>query len=118
MQQTTAEPSQNEKFLKYIDQKPEFRTEETLNLYYRAFEDTGDEDEEQMLDFWKQTIYEYAHSVECKFGVKVDQLVKRFTLYDRIPCGLPSVMRQLKSRGVLATRDEVLAGALFENSGQ
>ena len=49
-----------------------------------------------MLDFWKQTIYEYCYSVENKFGVKVDQMVKKFTLHDRVPCGLPAVMKELR----------------------
>ena len=44
-------------------------------MYYLAFEGFGDEDEEKMVAFWKQTIYEYAYSVQGKFGVRVDHLV-------------------------------------------
>jgi len=48
-----------------------------------------------MISFWKQTVYEYAYSVNNQFGVRLDEMVKRFTLHDRIPCGLPLVMREL-----------------------
>ena len=48
-----------------------------------------------MVAFWKQTIYEYAYSVRGKFGVRVDHLVKKFTLYGRIPCGLPLIIKKL-----------------------
>ena len=58
-----------------------------------------------MLEFWKETIYEYTYSVEKKFGVKVDSMVKKFTLHERIPCGLPAIMKELAKDSHLATRE-------------
>lgn len=51
-----------------------------------------------MLDFWKTTVYEYCFSVEGSFGVRTDKLMKKFTLHDRVPCGLPTIMRELKKQ--------------------
>ena len=94
-------------------QKPELQSEECLNAYYRTFDRTGDPEEENMVAFWKQTIYEYAYSVESKFGVKVHHLVKKFTLHSRVPCGLPLIMKELAKQGSLATREDIKTGALF-----
>ena len=88
----------SEKLRAYIAQKPEFKSEESLNQYYRQFDEILDADDEHMLEFWKNTIYEYAYSVENKFGVRVDELMKKFTLHDRVPCGLPLIMKELSRR--------------------
>ena len=60
------------------------------------YDGVGDADEERMLEFWKNTIYEYCYSVENKFGVRADHLMKKFTLHDRVPCGLPAIMSELR----------------------
>ena len=87
-------------------------------MYYLEFEGFGDSDEEKMVAFWKQTIYEYAYSVRGKFGVRVDHLVKKFTLYGRIPCGLPLIIKKLAKEKQLATREDILSGALFGKQEQ
>ena len=94
----TQKQTSSEKLRTYIAQKPELQSEESLNQYYRQFDEIGDADDEQMLEFWKIVIYEYAYSVENKFGVRVDQLMKKFTLHDRVPCGLPLIMKELSRR--------------------
>ena len=105
--------TESEKWRNYLDQKAEFRSEESLNAYYRRFEGTGDHDEQQMVEFWKTTLYEYTMSVEHKFGLRVDDLMKRFTLHDRIPNGLPAIMRELALQKSMASRDDILTGAFF-----
>ena len=87
-------------------------------MFYRQYDGVGDADEEQMLNFWKETIYEYCFSVENTFGVRTDHLVKKFTLHDRVPCCLPSIMKELKSKNSLATRDDIYSGALFGKNSE
>ena len=69
-----------------------------------------------MLFFWKQTIYEYCYSVENKFGVKVNDLTKKFTLHDRVPCGLPLIAKELAKQNSLATRQQILQGSLYDKA--
>ena len=112
-QQQEVSKSKAQKFSEFINQKPEFSREESLNTYYRNFDEVGDADDEKMLEFWKTTIFEYACQVENKFGVRADHLVQRFTMHDRVPCGLPAIMKELTHRQHMATREQILKGALF-----
>ena len=93
------------------------KSEESLNAFYCGFDRTGDAEEQLVVDFWKQTISEYAYSVEQKFTVRTDHLVKRFTLHDRIPCGLPQIIEELHRKESLATREEIMQGDLFDKNG-
>ena len=102
-----------EKWLAYLDQKAELKSEMALNSYYVMYDGIGDAEEQQMVAFWRQTIHEYQSHVQKAFGVTVDHLVRKFTLHDRVPCGLPGVMQELAKQGSLATRDEVMNGSLF-----
>ena len=44
-------------FNDYIGQKPEFQSEESLDPFYKQYD--GHEDEEVVIEFWKQCLYEY-----------------------------------------------------------
>ena len=48
-----------------------------------------------MVTFWRQTLKEYAMTVEFNFALRVDDLVEKFTLHNRIPGGLPAIMKLL-----------------------
>lgn len=39
--------------------------------------------------------------------------MKRFTLHDRVPCGLPQIMKELATQGSLATREQIMNGSLY-----
>lgn len=95
-------------------QKAELRSEETLNRYYVMFDGTGDPEEEEMVAFWRQTVHEYVSHVQKEFGVSVDHLVRRFTLHDRVPCGLPFIMQELEMQGSLTSREQIMNGEFFE----
>ena len=48
-------------FKEYIAQKVEFSSLESIDPFYKEYD--GHEDEEVVIEFWKQTIYEYCFAV-------------------------------------------------------
>jgi len=53
--------------------------------------------------FWKETINEYSYCVSKTFIFDPTVLKKQFIMHDRVPNGLPDVMKELARRGKLAT---------------
>ena len=41
-------------------------------------------------------------------------MVKHFTLHERVPTGLPAILRELKARNKLAVRDQILSGEFYK----
>jgi len=70
-------------------------------------------DEEESVEFWRQTIYEYSYSVSFQFEASPKQLVKQFTIFDRVPSGIPAIMQVLCNRGILSTREDMLSGQFY-----
>ena len=94
---------EKDKFEAYVNQKSELQSEEALDIYYREYD--GLEEDEVSIKFWQQTIFEYTAQVNYSFTVKVDDLMRKFTLHDRIPCGLPAIMKEMSKRKTLATKE-------------
>lgn len=70
--------------------------------------------EEESVEFWRQTIYEYSFSVSFQFEASPKSLVKQFTIFDRVPSGIPAIMQVLFNRGILSTREEMLSGTYYQ----
>ena len=50
-------------FKEYLASKVEFNSIEAIDPYYKEYD--GHEDEEVVIEFWKQTVYEYSIAVSC-----------------------------------------------------
>ena len=70
-------------------------------------------DEEHVLEFWNQTVYEYSYAVSQSFTFDAKTLVRQFTLHDRVPFGLPAVLKELKSRNKLVSKESINSGAFY-----
>lgn len=46
-------------------------------------------DDERLVHFWKNVLYEYTYAVSESFTLNAADLSKKFILYNRVPCGLP-----------------------------
>jgi hypothetical protein len=49
----------------YLAQKPEFQHLQGIDPYYQDYD--GHEDEEVVIEFWHQVIYEYSYFVTSEF---------------------------------------------------
>jgi hypothetical protein len=58
-------------------------------------------------------VYEYTFEVSKNFTFDTKTLVKQFTLHDRVPMGLPNILKELKVRRKLTTRESILSGAFY-----
>ena len=87
------------------------QSEETLNPYYRSYE--GADDEEYMIDFWKTTIDEFCMQIQGSFVVKPETLLRKFTLFGRVPCGLLQIMTELESRQQMVSKESILNGEFY-----
>lgn len=67
-----------------------------IEPYFTEYD--GKEDEEEMIQFWRQVIYEFTYAVSFEFTLNPKQLVKQFTMYNRRPSGLPAIMQVLHQR--------------------
>ena len=85
-------------------------------MYYRTYD--GHEEDEPVLKFWQQTIFEYQGTVQYKFTFKLEDLMQKFTLFDRIPCGLPNIVYELTERGTMATKEQIMNGSLYKKEDE
>lgn len=72
-----------------------------------------DSDEEHVIEFWNQTVYEYSYAVSQSFTFETKTLVKQFILHDRVPVGLPAILRELKGRNKLVPKQMITSGAFY-----
>ena len=70
-------------------------------------------DEENILHFWKETLGEYSYCVSKSFMIDPVAIKKQFILHDRVPNGLPDIMKELVKRNHLATPAQIRSGELF-----
>ena len=42
-------------------------------------------------------------------------IIKAFTLFNRKPTGLAAIMRELKKRQLLTTKEDILSGKFYQN---
>ena len=56
-----------------------------------------------MLLFWRETLSEYSYCVSKTFMIDPAAVKKQFILHDRVPNGLPEIMKELAKRSHLAT---------------
>ena len=66
-----------------------------------------------MIDFWGETLNEYSFMVSKSFQFDPALIKKQFIMHDRIPNGLPAIMKELARRGKLATPDQIYSGELY-----
>jgi len=69
-----------------------------------------------VLNWWEEVLNEYSFDVSQEFTLSATALKKLFTCHNRVPCGLPNIMMALKKQQKLATKADIISGALFEKS--
>lgn len=102
--------SHRERLNQFIRAYSEFDREENLHKYYLQYED---ESQNYLLQFWSDVIHQYQVNVSKSFTINLAQLTKDFTLHERVPVALPSVIRQMQN---YASKEDIVSGKYYHQN--
>ena len=72
---------------------PELETEQALDQYYLDFHPEFEKDTDKaIVNFWKDILPAYQEQVQCSFVLDTKRAVEDFTLHDRVPMALETVV--------------------------